>query len=171
MAVSVAAGVLARTALTFDGAHDGVTLAPSPTLSITGQITLESWVRPTATDGFRDILAHGPHAVTPATRRCTCSGSATASTRSRSWDGDDTSAAASIPAGDLGAWVHLAGTYDGNSWRLYRNGILLSRRMPIPTARSPSGRRGGSVWPAMVGALLRRRPRRRPHLERRPSNT
>lgn len=35
-------------------------------------------------------------------------------------------AAAPVPAGDLGAWVHLAGTYDGASWRLYHNGQPLA---------------------------------------------
>ncbi|HLP76814.1 MAG TPA: LamG domain-containing protein, partial [Candidatus Paceibacterota bacterium] len=30
-----------------------------------------------------------------------------------------------VPEGDLGGgqWIHLAGTYDGGSWRLFRNGI------------------------------------------------
>jgi hypothetical protein len=33
-----------------------------------------------------------------------------------------------VPAGDLGgsAWVHLAGTYDGVDWKLYRNGSLVA---------------------------------------------
>ncbi len=29
------------------------------------------------------------------------------------------------PAGDLGHWVFLVGTYDGTSWNLYRNGALV----------------------------------------------
>ena len=96
----VAAGVLARTALTFDGAHDGVTLAPSPTLSITGQITLEAWIRPTATDGFRDIVAHG-YTLTPAAE--VYLRISNGEYQVGSWDGGDHFAAAPIPAGDVGA--------------------------------------------------------------------
>ena len=61
---SVAAGVLARTALIFDGAHDGVTLTTSAALSITGQITMEAWVALMATDGIREHRRPRLHALT-----------------------------------------------------------------------------------------------------------
>jgi len=35
---------------------------------------------------------------------------------------------ANIPAEDIGAWVHLVGTYDGVNWNLYKNGELLASR-------------------------------------------
>jgi len=35
---------------------------------------------------------------------------------------------ANIPAEDIGAWVHLVGTYDGANWNLYKNGELLASR-------------------------------------------
>src|SRR5207248_10535352 len=38
-------------------------------------------------------------------------------------------ASAAVTAGDLGGangWVHLAGAYDGTTWRLYRNGTQIA---------------------------------------------
>src|SRR5439155_15505286 len=35
-----------------------------------------------------------------------------------------------MPDGDIGNWVHLAGTYDGSSWNLYRNGSLVASVAP-----------------------------------------
>ncbi len=161
----VAAGVLARTALSFDGAHDGVTLETSAALSITGQITLEAWVRPMATDGIRDIVAHG-YTLTPEAEVYLRVNDGQYQTGS--WDGDDHFAGAPIPAGDVGAWVHLAGAFDGNSWRLYRNGILLASHDDPRGALPVDQRWGVGVAGDGDGALLRRRSRRRAHLERRP---
>jgi hypothetical protein len=31
-----------------------------------------------------------------------------------------------IPTDDISTWIHLAGTYDGTAWRLYRNGRQLA---------------------------------------------
>jgi hypothetical protein len=33
---------------------------------------------------------------------------------------------APIPTGDKDTWVHLAGTFDGGNWRLYRNGVQVA---------------------------------------------
>ncbi len=35
-------------------------------------------------------------------------------------------AAAAVPAGDIGTFVHLAGVYDGSTWTLYRNGVAVA---------------------------------------------
>lgn len=32
-----------------------------------------------------------------------------------------------IPSADLGRWVHLTGTYDGQAWVLYHNGYFMAR--------------------------------------------
>jgi hypothetical protein len=34
-----------------------------------------------------------------------------------------------IPDGDLGAWHHLCGVYDGESYRLYRDGELIAQQV------------------------------------------
>ncbi len=120
---AVHAGVLARTAMAFDGVHDGVVLPPSDKLSITGQITMEAWIRPQATDGFRDIVVHG-YTLDPDAE--VYLRIASGQYQVGSWDGTDHFAAAPVPSGDVGTWVHLAGAFDGASWRLYRNGILLA---------------------------------------------
>jgi hypothetical protein len=110
------------TALHFFGV-DGhlVTLPDVPTLAITGPITLEAWVRPGATDGNRDIVAHGPNGKAEVYLRIS-----NGSYQIGSWDGADHFAAAPVPAGDVGTWVHLAGVYDGRAWHLYRDGLLLA---------------------------------------------
>ena len=43
-------------ALSFDGVNDWVTVNATSLLNITGAITMEAWVFPTATSGVRDIL-------------------------------------------------------------------------------------------------------------------
>ena len=45
------------------------------------------------------------------------------------WDSINHEAVSSIPASDVGTWVHLCGVFDGATYRLYRNGTLA-----VPTA-------------------------------------
>ena len=47
------------------------------------------------------------------------------------WQGRQTgthAVSATIPAEDIGEWVHLVGTYDGVNWNLYKKGELLASR-------------------------------------------
>ncbi len=127
------AGVLTTTALRFDGATDWVSLGNPPALNVTGTITLEAWVRPTATDGFRDILARG-YVLSPAAE--VVLRVYNGSYQGGSWNGNDHIASAPIPTGDLNTWVHLAVVYDGAAWRLYRNGLLLTST-PDPVGAVP----------------------------------
>ena len=118
------------TALHFDGVNGHlVTLPDVPTLAITGPITIEAWVRPAATDGLRDIVAHGYTLTPPAEVYLRISNG---NYQIGSYDGTDHVAAAPVPAGDVGTWVHLAGVYDGSAWHLYRNGsLLVSNTAPV----------------------------------------
>jgi hypothetical protein len=114
-----------KTALHFDGVLGHlVTLPDVPSLAITGQVTIEAWVRPSAIDGLRDIVARGP--ATPAAEvYLRLSGGKYQVGR---WSGVANEATASfpVPPGDLNTWVHLAGVHDGASWHLYRNGVAVA---------------------------------------------
>ncbi|MFN8497212.1 MAG: LamG-like jellyroll fold domain-containing protein [Anaerolineae bacterium] len=105
----------------FDGAADSVAIANFP---IIGQITLAAWIQPQASDGARNIIAHG-YTFNP-------NGEvylriANGKYQVGAWDGADHVAQADVSPADIGHWVHLAGVYDGFTWRLYRNGAEVAR--------------------------------------------
>ena len=110
-------------ALSLDGTTAFVRIENAPELNFTGTITIAAWCRPTATDGIRNIVAHG--------------GSSTPNGevylriingeyQAGSWTGVSYEARALVPAEDVGNWVHLASVFDGTTWRLYRNGIEMA---------------------------------------------
>jgi hypothetical protein len=113
-----------RYGLSFDGQNDYVQLNNPDGLNFEDRITIEAWIRPEATDGIRNIVAHG-HQVSP-------NGEVFLRINNGryevgSWDGLNYLTRVSIPPEDLGRWVHLAGVYDGQRWQLYRNGQLVSQ--------------------------------------------
>jgi hypothetical protein len=111
----------------FDGASDYIELLNPPGLNFTGQITLEAWIQPAATQHTPgDVIAHGYNDTANAEVVLRLNG--TNSYQVSSYDGTaNYGASAPIPPQDLGSgnWVHLVGTYDGASWNLYRNGLLV----------------------------------------------
>jgi hypothetical protein len=133
-------------ALTFDGVNDLVTVPDSASLDLTTAYTLEAWVRPTSTSGWRCVmvketpttLAYGLYAAGFPNRPSswlTINGNFVA------LDGP-----AAVP---VNAWTHLATTYDGSTLRLYVNGVQVSSK-PAPGAAPTSGapfRLGGNtIW-------------------------
>ena len=111
------------TAVQFDGLDDFITLGNPAGLNFTGRVTLEAWVWLQSTTGVQDILAHG-YTLTP--ERELFLRLSNGMYQAGSWDGTGHYAAFAIPAEDVGAWVYLAGVYDGTYWRLYRNGVEVS---------------------------------------------
>lgn len=110
-----------------DGANGFVNISAPSGLNIAGQITLEAWIKPAVTQGTpAAIIAHGPTwDDTQGVSLRLVDGTTYAV---GSFDGTAHEATAAIPTGDLdgNTWVHLAGTYDGSKWNLYRNGVLLA---------------------------------------------
>jgi len=139
-------------AVPFDGATSWVSLNDPSGLDFTGQITLEAWIDPAASQGTTaGIISHGPPSPTVYdinTNDATfypieLSGSQLSSNEvflriegSGANYSVGTSdgftfhgATAAVTAGDLGGangWIYLAGTYDGTHWNLYRNGVQLA---------------------------------------------
>jgi hypothetical protein len=133
--------------LGFDGSTAYVDLGNPRTLAFSGDVTVEAWILPRATDGLRNIVAHG-YTFTP-------HGEFSfrifnGQYQVGSWDGNGYGAGAPVPPEDVGQWVHLAGVYDGAQWHLYRNGELLNSAPAIRgifpvNASWAIGARGGGV--------------------------
>ncbi len=113
----------ADNALALDGTSTYVDLGNPPVLNLQGRLTIQAWINPAATSGFRNIVAHGYSAAGEVYLRLK-DGQYQVGT----WDGTNDHVAVGGNAGDdVGRWVHLCGTYDGSAWILYRNGLEIGR--------------------------------------------
>lgn len=115
----------------FDGHNGYLQINDAPGLHFSGNITMMAWVKPTEKDFFRNILSHGFNTnFTETFLRISRGGGYGNGHYYEVGAGGGTgipyvSVYAPMPPGDLNNWVFLAGTYDGTSWNLYRNGVLV----------------------------------------------
>ena len=130
-------------ALSFDGASSLVQVPSSASLNLGSAMTLEAWVNPAAAQsGWRTIVqrevdGYFLHAGSNGALRPAGGGT---------FNGKMKFTAASS-AITVGAWTHLALTYDGANLRLYVNGALASttaRTGALETSNNPL-RIGGNV--------------------------
>ncbi|MGE0509988.1 MAG: LamG-like jellyroll fold domain-containing protein [Acidimicrobiia bacterium] len=119
-----------RAATVFRFEPDGfVQIDVAPHLDVAGTITIEAWVRidkrPT---NIRNIVAHGHRFDPDGEVFLRLEGQWDLRYQVGSWDGAEHLTSFPVPDEDIGHWVHLAGVYGGDTWRLYRNGMQVSSR-------------------------------------------
>jgi len=120
-------------AASLSGVVGQITVPDAAALDFTGPVTLMGWVKPTSSGTMQSIVSHGPGSGSLFLRinggKYQMGGS----------DGTtETSASAPVPAGDVGNWVFLAGTWDASTgWRLYRYDKLVAEEY-----------NGYGAWPA-----------------------
>jgi concanavalin A-like lectin/glucanase superfamily protein len=115
-------------ALQFDGRNKFVSLRDSAALNFSGLITVEAWIYILDANGLYNIVCHGIDAPTKEFLVLRVDGANSPNIVYRFGAHDssgDYEVTAPMPPSDLGHWVHLAGTYDGADWNLYRNGISI----------------------------------------------
>jgi hypothetical protein len=114
---------------TFNGLSQYLLIPNADDLNFSGEITLAAWVKLAAlNDDCQYIVGHGycwdpPGEVVLRVGSPTCGpGGAPHYWAAGSWLMAEHSAIAPIDDSDVGAWVHVAGTYVDGAWHLYRNG-------------------------------------------------
>jgi hypothetical protein len=134
-------GVNGMSALEFN--NGSVKIGSPPALAgflANNQITLAAWIDPATMAAGQYILDYRTSSSNDLFLMITSSGLYEIGT---DIDGSVRGASAPIPSGDLNTWVHLAGTYDGSTWRLYRDGQLIGSALD---ATGVSGLLGSPVW-------------------------
>ena len=131
-------------ALSFDGVNDWVTVPDDPSLDLSGALTVEAWVRPTALSGYRTVaLKENP----PGAHAYALYASDGVGPAGEVWT--NTWRLARGPALGTGAWKHVAVTYSQNTVRLFVDGVLANSTAVTGTIANTSGplRIGGNaIW-------------------------
>ena len=133
------------TALSFNGSSSIVTVPGTSAISPTTAITIEAWVKPATTAGWRAIAVkeQTPSALSYGLYSSSDAGPASLVYTSSE---QDLKGASRIP---VGAWSYLAAVYDGSVNRVYVNGSLVAQSAVSGSIAESGGalRIGGdTIW-------------------------
>jgi glucose/arabinose dehydrogenase len=149
--VSTTGGKFGR-ALSFDGVNDRVDVPDANSLDLSNGMTLEAWVKPTTTTGYRTaILKERGNDLVYALYA-----SDGGNSRTEAFTGVENTAGGggALP---VNTWSHLAATYDGTTLRLYLNGTLAATKTTsgaIPNTANPLRIGGNAVWGEYFSGLI-----------------
>jgi hypothetical protein len=133
-------------ALWFNGTNAWVTVNSAASLNLTNHMTLEAWVYPASTSGWRTIIMREPAANYYLD---SSNGSFTGSGPSAGVNNGanrDVYGSTSLP---VNTWTHLAATWDGTTLRVYVNGAQVASQAigsTILASTSPLRLGGNSIW-------------------------
>jgi len=125
-------------ALQFNGSSNYVGLGSPSALNFSGKITMSAWIKPNSLTGTGAILYHQqtsgdwPQMILRMNGSTLMGGSYSISS-----GGHDVSMP--LTSGDLNVWMHVAVTYDGTAWRIYKNGVLANSSTDGQGAVTASG--------------------------------
>ena len=107
----------------FDGVNDDVRIGNTSTMNITGTgLSIEAWVKPTATDSIR-VLVHKEQQYSLA-----ISAGQLTFADGIMWSYANMGSYGTVPAG---SWSHVAVTFDGNIVRFYINGVEVGNKAHV----------------------------------------
>jgi hypothetical protein len=132
-------------ALVFDGVNDWVTVPDAPALDLTTGMTLEAWIYPTTSSGWRTALMKertgGLVYAIYAGQNVNRPGAYLRTGSDQSANGT-----AALP---VNVWTHVASTYDGTTLRVFVNGTQVATRAvtgSLAASGDPLRFGGNAIW-------------------------
>ncbi|MDA0180325.1 LamG domain-containing protein [Solirubrobacter phytolaccae] len=135
-------------ALSFDGVNDTVNIPDSASLDLTTGMTLEAWVKPTSTAGYRSVVFKENAAAGHQTYSL-YSSNGSARPVAEVAVGPKYTSALSSQSAEAGAWTHVAATFDGTQLRVYRNGVEVATKAlsgSLVKSNDPLRIGGNKIW-------------------------
>ncbi|WP_214107069.1 LamG-like jellyroll fold domain-containing protein [Acrocarpospora catenulata] len=146
-------------ALTFNGTSNWVTVNDAASLRLTNKMTVEAWVKPSSTSGWRSVVAkEGTTDTNYALYSSVSSGpSGPVGPLTYVQVGSTADAAGATAALSTTSWSHIAGTYDGTTIKTYVNGVLAAQATTsgnLVTSTLPLRIGGNSIYGEYFKGLI-----------------